>query len=180
MPSSVPAELMNQVLWRIPNVLCLVGAASGDEWNGMTASWVTQVAMEPVLVAASVDRSAVTHRLIGESEAFTINLWSREDTRPFVAFSKLARREGQALNGRAVRTGVTGAPIFEEAIAYLDCRVWQAVDCGTHTLFLGEVVDCGFQGGGETAPVARMEDTRMKYGGVKRGGHARPPAAPEA
>jgi flavin reductase (DIM6/NTAB) family NADH-FMN oxidoreductase RutF len=170
MPSAVPDEIANRVLWRIPNVLCLVGAASGDEWNGMTASWVTQVAMEPVLVAVSVDRRAVTHRLITEGRAFTINLWSREDTRPLVSFSKPARREGSTLNGRKARTGVTGAPIFAEAIAYLDCRLWSAVDCGTHTLFLGEVVDCGFQGGGEDAPVARMEDTRMRYGGVKRHG----------
>ena len=170
MPPAVPDETVNRVLWKIPNVLCLIGASSGDEWNGMTASWVTQVSMEPVLVAVSVDRQAVTHRLISEGGAFTVNLWSRADTRAFVAFSKPVRREGNTLNGRPVRTGLTGAPIFEEAIAYLDCRLRQAVDCGTHTLFLGEVVDCGFQGGGEDAPVARMEDTRMHYGGVKRHG----------
>jgi flavin reductase (DIM6/NTAB) family NADH-FMN oxidoreductase RutF len=170
MPPAVSAETVNKVLWKIPNVLCLIGAADEDEWNGMTASWVTQVAMEPVLVAVSIDRTALTHRLITQGGVFTVNLWSRDDTRPFVSFSKPARREGDMLNGRAVRTGVTGAPIFEEAIAYLDCRLWNTVDCGTHTLFLGEVVDCGFQGDGEQQPVARMEDTRMHYGGVKRGG----------
>ena len=172
---SVPAETVNRVLWKIPNVLCLIGASCGDEWNGMTASWVTQVSMEPVLVAVSVDRTSVTHRLISESRAFSVNLWSRADTRPFVTFSKPARREGSALNGRPVRVGVTGAPVFAEAIAFLDCRLWQSVDCGTHTLFLGEVVDCGFQGDGEVAPVARMEDTRMRYGGVRRGGHGGTP-----
>jgi len=164
----VSDETLNRVLWKIPNVLCLIGASCGDEWNGMTASWVTQVSMEPVLVAVSVDRTSLTRRLIAEGGAFSVNLWSREDTRPFVSFSKPARREGSALNGRPVRTGATGAPIFEEAVAFLDCRLRQAVDCGTHTLFLGEVVDGGFQSGGEDAPVARMEDTRMRYGGVKR------------
>jgi len=175
MPPTMSVETVNKVLWKIPNVLCLIGAAEGEEWNAMTASWVTQVAMEPVLVAVSVDRSAVTHRLIAGGGAFAVNLWSRADTRPFVSFSKPARREADTLNGRAVRTGTTGSPIFEEAIAYLDCRVWGTVDCGTHTLFLGEVVDCAFQGDGEAQPVARMEDTRMKYGGVKRGGHGRSP-----
>jgi flavin reductase (DIM6/NTAB) family NADH-FMN oxidoreductase RutF len=118
-----------------------------------------------------VDAKAVTHRLISDGGAFSINLWSREDTRPFVKFSKPAVKEGSTLNDREVREGVTGAPIFEEAIAYLDCRVWKQVDCGTHTVFFGEVADCGFQNDGEDAAVARMEDTRMKYGGVKRGGH---------
>jgi flavin reductase (DIM6/NTAB) family NADH-FMN oxidoreductase RutF len=169
-PEGVPVEIVNKVLWRIPNVLCLIGAASGEEWNGMTASWVTQVAMEPILVAAAVDRGSVTHRLITEGRCFSVNLWSREDTRPFVSFSKPARRDGSILNGRPVHQGVTGAPIFDEAVAYLDCRLWQAVACGTHTLFLGEVADCGFQGDGEAKAVARIEDTRMKYGGARRRG----------
>ena len=164
-------ETINKVMWSIPNVLCLVGSRHDDEWNAMTTSWVTQVAMEPVLVAIGVDKKAVTHRLITDGESFTVNLWDREDTRPFVKFSKPATKEGMELNGRPVREGETGAPIFEEAIAFIDCSVWQAVDCGTHTLFLGEVVDCGFQNDGEERQVARMEDTRMKYGGVRRGGH---------
>jgi flavin reductase (DIM6/NTAB) family NADH-FMN oxidoreductase RutF len=171
MAHTVSDETMNKVMWAIPNVLCLVGSADGEEWNGMTTSWVTQVAMEPVLVAIGVDKKAVTHRLIADGGAFTVNLWDREDTRPFVKFSKPATRDGTTLNGREVRQGVTGAPIFEEAIAYMDCTLWQAVDCGTHTLFVGEVVDAGFQNDGEDTAVARMEDTRMKYGGVRRGGH---------
>ena len=145
------AETLNKVLWTIPNVLCLIGSRSGDEWNAMTQSWVTQVAMEPV--------------------SFSVNLWDREDTRPFVKFSKPATRDGMSLNGRVFREGVTGVPIFEEAVAFLECSVWQTIDCGTHDLFLGEVVDAAFREDVEDPLVARMEDTRMKYGGVKRGGH---------
>lgn len=166
-----PAELLNKALWAIPNVLCLVGSRADDEWNGMTQSWVTQVAMEPVLVAISVDAKAVTNRLIRDGGSFSINLWDREDTRPFVKFSKPATKEGMTLNGRAIREGGTGVPIFEEAVVWLECRVWQTVDCGTHDVFIGEVVDAGFRHDVDDPVVARMEDTRMKYGGVKRGGH---------
>jgi flavin reductase (DIM6/NTAB) family NADH-FMN oxidoreductase RutF len=167
-----PPETLNKVLWSIPNVLCLVGSRSGEEWNGMTTSWVTQVAMEPVLVAISVDAKAVTNRLIRAGGSFTVNLWDRSDTRPFVKFSKPATYENGALNGRPVREGTTGAPIFEEAVAFIECTLWQTIECGTHDVFLGEVVDAGFHGDAEEPPlVARMEDTRMKYGGVKRGGH---------
>ena len=161
-----PDELVNRVLWKIPNVLCLVGSRSGDEWNGMTQSWVTQVAMDPVLVAISVDRTAVTHRLITEGGSFSVNLWNREDTRPFVKFSKPATYEDGALNGRPVRPGVTGAPIFEEAAAYVECSMWQAIDCGSHTIFIGEVVEVGINS--DEMEIARVEDTRMKYGGVAR------------
>ncbi len=164
--AELPVELINKVTWKIPNALCLLGSRSGDEWNGMTVSWVTQVSMEPVLIAVSVDQKAETHRLVEQSGVFTVNLWDREDTRPFVKFSKPATKEGMTLNGRAIREGETGAPIFEEAVAYLECEVRYAHDVGTHTLFLGEVVAAGVRD--DEAEVASMADTRMKYGGVKR------------
>jgi flavin reductase (DIM6/NTAB) family NADH-FMN oxidoreductase RutF len=166
---TVAPEILNTVLWSIPNVLCLIGSGAGDETNGMTASWVTQVSMAPVLVGVSVDATSMTHRLIGDGGAFTVNLWDRADTRVFVKFSKPAAAGDGTLNGRPVRRGITGAPIFEEAIAFLDCRLHTTVPLGSHTLFIGEVVDCGFGEGGQDKAVARMEDTRMKYGGVLRG-----------
>jgi flavin reductase (DIM6/NTAB) family NADH-FMN oxidoreductase RutF len=71
------------------------------------------------------------------------------------------------LNGRRFREGETGAPIFEEAIAWFEVEVARTVDVGTHTLFIGEVVGVGrdpeYQG-----RAAGIDDTRMKYGGVKR------------
>ncbi len=162
-------ELVNKVTWKMPNALVLVGSASGEEWNAMTTSWVTQLSMEPVLIGVGVDNKAVTHRLISEGGSFTVNLWSAEDTRPFVKFSKPAEREGNSLNGREVFVAKTGAPLFKEAIAWMDCEVRQHLDLGTHTLFIGELVDAGVRDDDQRA--AAMSDTRMKYGGVKRGGH---------
>jgi flavin reductase (DIM6/NTAB) family NADH-FMN oxidoreductase RutF len=167
--AELQTELVNRVTWSIPTALGLVGSRAGDEWNAMTTSWITQVAMEPVLVGVGVDKKAVTHRLITEGGSFSVNLWSADDTRTFVKFSKPATKDGMALNGRAIREGVTGSPIFEEAVAWMDLEVWKAVDCSTHTFFIGEVVDVGLPD--PEATVASMRDTRMKYGGVKRGGH---------
>ena len=164
-------EIINKVMWQIPNALCLVGSRAGDEWNGMTQSWVSQVSMEPVLIAIAVDAHAVTNRLIRDGGSFTVNLWDQADTRVFVKFSKPAVKEGETLNGRPIRVGATGAPIFTEAVAFIDCRVVETVALGSHDLFIGEVVDTGFHEDREGTPVASISDTRMKYGGVLRKGH---------
>jgi flavin reductase (DIM6/NTAB) family NADH-FMN oxidoreductase RutF len=166
--ADVDDELLNRVTWKIPNALALVGSRAGDEWNGMTTSWITQVSMEPVLIGVGIDNGAVTHRLITASGAFSVNLWSAEDTRVFVKFSKPAVHDAveSTLNGRAVRTAITGAPIFAEAVAWADCTVRSAHDFGTHTFFVGEVVAAGVDDA--AGRVASMSDTRMKYGGVKR------------
>jgi flavin reductase (DIM6/NTAB) family NADH-FMN oxidoreductase RutF len=160
-------ELVNQVTWKIPNPLALVGSRAGDEWNGMTTSWITQVSQEPVLIGIGVDTTAVTHRLIGDGGSFTVNLWDSENTRPFVKFSKPATKDGMTLNGYAIVEGTTGAPIFEDAVAWLECEVRQAVDCGSHTFFIGELVAAGIND--DDASPASMSDTRMKYGGTRRG-----------
>jgi flavin reductase ActVB len=166
----VDALLVNAVTWKIPNALVLVGSRCGDEWNAMTASWVTQLSMEPVLVGVGVDNTAVTHRLISAGGAFSINLWSAADTKVFVKFSKpatLASDEGSTtLNGRVVETAPSGVPVFAEALAWLDCVVRRAIDFGTHTLFAGEVTAAALND--EETRAAAMSDTRMKYGGVKR------------
>ena len=97
-------ELVNKVTWKIPNALALVGSRAGDEWTAMTTSWITQLSMDPVLVGVSVDNTAVTHRLISEGGSFTVNLWSADDTRVFVKFSKPAAFEEMArTSGRSAK-----------------------------------------------------------------------------
>jgi flavin reductase (DIM6/NTAB) family NADH-FMN oxidoreductase RutF len=159
-------EIVNRVTWKIPNALVLIGSRAGAERNAMTASWVTQLSMEPVLIGVGVDNSSVTCRLIRESGAFSVNLWSSADTRVFVKFSKPAVDDGASLNGRPVRPATTGAPVFDEAVAWMDCSVRHDIDLGTHTLFVGEVVDAAVDD--DEARPATTQDTRMKYGGVKR------------
>lgn len=159
-------ELVNKVTWKIPNALVLVGSKSGDERNAMTTTWVTQLSMEPVLIGIGVDNDAVTHRLITGGGSFTVNLWDAADTKVFVKFSKPATDDGATLNGRPVRAATTGAPVFEEALAWIDCSVRHSLDLGTHTLFVGEIVDAAIRDA-EARP-ASTQDTRMKYGGIKR------------
>ncbi|NHZ70398.1 MAG: hypothetical protein GWP18_02020 [Proteobacteria bacterium] len=161
------SELINIVTWKIPNALTLVGSRSGDDWNAMTTSWVTQVSQEPVLIGIGVDKEAVTHRLISEGGSFTVNLWNAGNTRPFVKFSKPATKEGMALNGWPISEGSTGVPIFDDAIAWMECTVSQTVECGTHTFFIGELVAAAVND--DEATPASMTDTRMKYGGTRRG-----------
>ncbi len=163
---AIDDELLNRATWKIPNALALVGSRAGDEWNAMTTSWITQLSMEPVLIGVGVDNKAVTHRLITTGGSFSVNLWSAEDTKVFVKFSKPASFEDMTLNGRPVHAGTTGAPVFDEAIAFVDCELRQALDLGSHTLFIGEVVDAGVRD--DDARAAAMSDTRMKYGGIKR------------
>ena len=160
-------DLVNRVTWKIPNALALVGSRFDDTWNGMTTSWITQVSQEPVLIGIGVDKDSVTHGLISGGGAFSVNLWDAENTRLFVKFSKPATKDGMALNGYAITEGETGVPIFDDAIAWMECSVRDAIDCGTQTFFIGELRAASVND--DEARPASMADTRMKYGGTRRG-----------
>ena len=157
-------RLRRRVLWTLPSGLYVVGSRAGERRNGMTANWVTQVSFDPKLVAVSIEKTALTHELITESQVFALSTISREDRAIVRKFTKPVEVEGNTLNGFPFHDGVTGAPILDQAPAYVDCEVRQSVEVGNHTLFIGEVVDAGFQAAEDTE-VLRMEDTRMNYGG---------------
>jgi flavin reductase (DIM6/NTAB) family NADH-FMN oxidoreductase RutF len=160
-------RLRRRVLWRLPAGLYILGSRAGQRRNLMTLNWVMQVSLDPKHVAVSVEHSAVTHGLIVEGGCFSVALVAREDRAVVRKFVKPAEHDAQAhtLAGVAYRDGVSGAPIPEIAIGYLDCGLRHSLDVGSHSLFVGEVLDAGFAIGGENVPVLRMEDTRMNYGG---------------
>jgi flavin reductase (DIM6/NTAB) family NADH-FMN oxidoreductase RutF len=161
-------RLRRRVLWRFPSGLYLLGSRHLERRNLMTASLVAQLCVSPKIVGVSVEQSALTHQLVHGSRCFTLCLVARADRALVRRFVKPAVHDASRSTLNDVHfadSRVTGTPIVDGALAYLDCRVTQELDLGSHTLFAGEVVDAGFGEGGEEREVLRMEDTRMSYGG---------------
>ena len=168
-PGADPEEydrLRRRVLWAMPSGLYVLGSRAGERRNGMTLNWVTQVSSAPKLLAVSVEHDAFTHELVSEGRVFALNLIDQEDRAIVRKFTKPVDvdLEARTLNGFPFHDGTTGAPVLDQAVAFVDCEVRQAVEIGGHTLFLGEIVDAGFQKAEDT-PVLGMRDTRMNYGG---------------
>lgn len=152
-------------MWAMPSGLYLLGSRAGEERNLMTMNWATQVASEPKLVAVAIERQALTHRLVADGGAFTLSLLGRDDRAVVRRFVRPAGWDPDAgtLNGFEVTTARTGAPIYRPAAGWLDCEVRDRLETGSHTLFIGEVVDCAAPD--SDVEVLRMEDTKMNYGG---------------
>jgi flavin reductase (DIM6/NTAB) family NADH-FMN oxidoreductase RutF len=160
-------KLRRRVLWSLPSGLYVLGARHGDRRNGMTLNWAMQVSFDPKLLAVSVEREAFTHELVQAGRAFTLNVVDRDDRAIVRRFTKPVEvdLEARTLNGFPFHDAPgTGAPVLDQAVAWVDCEVRQEVALGGHTLFVGEVVGAGFLKA-EGTPVLRMEDTRMNYGG---------------
>lgn len=159
-------RLRRRVLWTLPYGLYIVGSHFEDRTNGMTLNWATQLSFDPKLIGIGVEKPAVTHELIERSGVFTLCTVARADRAIIRKFTKPVDvdRSAMTLNGFGFHDGVTGAPILDQSVAYLECEVREAPSYGNHTFFVGEVVASGFLQAEDTE-VLRMEDTRMNYGG---------------
>lgn len=156
-----------RVLWKMPSGLFVIGSTdNGSRRNAMTVSWVTQISFDPKWIGVSVERTAVTHELMERGGCFAVSLVAQDDRAIVRKFTKPVDvdLDGRTLNGFPYVERVTGAPILEQAVAYVDCEVRERLQAGNHTFFVGEVVDAAFLQDEETG-VLSMADTRLSYGG---------------
>lgn len=106
---------------------------------GLTVSAVSSLSLDPTLVLICVDRESDTHAWIQGAGYYAVNVL--EEGRGETLARRFATDGGEEkFRGTAWRPERTGAPVLDEALAWMDCRVTAALDGGDHTIFIGEVL----------------------------------------
>jgi len=132
---------MGEVLDSMAYGFYVVGVTGDGEANGFTANWVSQASFDPPHVTVAVHKDHHSHGLIESGGVFSINLLDKGQEDLARRLARHQEPEGDSVAGaRFTRGPQTGAPLFEEAFAHLECRVVDGLDAGDHTVFLGEVV----------------------------------------
>ena len=160
-----------KALYKLGYSLYVVSSKEGDKLNGQIANTVFQVTSEPVTIAVSINKNNLTHEFIKESKVLVVSVLSQDAPLSFIGhFGFKSGRDIDKLEGVSYKIGETQAPVItENALAYLETRVIQEVDVGTHTIFIGELVGADVLREGEPM-------TYAYYHQVKRG--TTPKAAP--
>ena len=157
------AQAKRTALRKIPHGVYVVGVKDGAQLNAFTATWLTQVSFTPPLVALGIKRDSHSFGMIERSRAFSVNLLGKDQKPVAEHFVKPASVVGEKLSSVRHRAGVTGAPILEDAIAYVECEVREiANQLGDHAIVIGEVVEAGVR---RDEPALTLMDTVWHYGG---------------
>jgi len=121
----------------------IVTSKKGERFNGQIANSVFQVASEPPTVAVSINKNNLTHEFIKASKVFTATVLCQETPLTFIGrFGFNSGRDMDKFEGIGFKVGVTGAPVvLDNAVSYLEVSVTKEIDVGTHTLFVGEVIN---------------------------------------
>ena len=104
----------------------------------MTVSAFSSVSADPPLVLVCANQASTTHSVIEEGGIFAVNILAehQQDSSNVFASSKL---EDTRLQRVPWREGETGAPLIDEALASLECKVRSAHREGSHTIYIGQV-----------------------------------------
>ena len=151
--------------------LYIVSSRSGERMNGQISNAVMQVTDTPPKIAAAVNKGSLTHEFIVESGTFGVTVLGEGAPMELIGlFGFKSGRDVEKFARVPHRVGVTGCPVvMEHAVACVEARVTGSADCGTHTIFIGEVADARVTGAGRPM-------TYAYYREVLRG--KTPPTAP--
>lgn len=113
--------------------------------HGFTANAFASVTADPPMLLICVNRNAQSHPLISQAGRFCVNILTLEQQAVAERFARTGVEDRFA--DLPWRAGETGSPVIEGSLAYFDCTLAEEHTAGTHTIFIGNVVECGFAAG---------------------------------
>ncbi len=154
-------ERFRHVMGHFATGVAVVTGLSGDgEALGFTANAVASVSLNPRLVLVCVDHDSASLPSLQRRGAFALSFLGAAQEEVARRFAGGTRED--RFTGVATRVEETGAPVLNQALAWLDCRIWKEVEAGDHVLLIGQVVRCG--GGQDDEPLVFY---RGAYGTVR-------------
>lgn len=118
----------------------IITTAAGEEMQGMTANAITSLSLDPTMILCCVDKTTYTHELLERGGVFVVNILAEDQERVSRVFAKRGEPEIGSLRGERFVMGETGAPVLEDCLAYLECKIADMLEGGDHSIFIGEVV----------------------------------------
>ena len=133
-----------KALWKLTYGLYLLTAHQDGRDNGCIINTAMQVAENPVRLSISVSKGGLTHDMVLATGRFGLTALTADA--PFALFQHFGMQSGRTADKFAGRSDIARSQsglihLTEYACARMECIIVHTVDLGTHTMFIGEVVD---------------------------------------
>ncbi len=125
-------------------VITAVDPESGAP-TGLAASSFTSVSMAPQLVSFCAAKTSSTWPRLRAAGHYCVNILGEDHGE---LSRRFASKAADKFDGLRWRREASGAPVLEDALAWIDCALHDAVDAGDHVIALGRVLWVGARDGG--------------------------------
>ena len=111
--------------------------------NAHIVNAVMQTTSSPATFCLASNKNNLTCEYIQQSKVFAVSVVDNDADMKFIGrFGFRTGRDIDKFDGINYRVGQTGAPIvLEHTVAFVECKVINQIDLGSHILFVGEVID---------------------------------------
>ncbi len=137
----VSTDTFKAAMRRFATGVTIVTTRTGETIHGFTVNAFASVTADPPTVLICVNKTARAHPIIAESGSFAVNILGLEHQH--IAETFMTAEPHERFNAIAHRAGPSGSPILDDMLAYVDCSVEQEITSGTHTIFIGRVLESG-------------------------------------
>lgn len=134
-----------KALFQLGYGLYVIGTEFEGTLAGCTANTVAQITSNPVQIAVGLNKDNYTNELIHKSGKLTVSILDKTADMNLIAnfgFQSSRTADKFHTSHQPFVTDIQQVPyLAEHTSAVLSAKVVNKMDCGTHTLFLCEVVD---------------------------------------
>lgn len=100
----------------------------------------TSVSLDPPVVQVCIGKAGLSYPAFAASDGFAVNILTARQQDPATRF---AGRTGNRFETVKWTRNHGGSPLLTETSGWLDCRVRDRIDTGSHEILLGEVLHFG-------------------------------------
>ncbi len=130
---------------------------NGNE-RGFTANSFASVSLDPPLILVCIAKQAHSLKAFSESNSFGVNILAEEQEK---ISSLFASKQPDKFDLVAHEPKITGAPIIQDSLAWLDCTAEQNINAGDHIILIGRVKACGSRSG---RPIGFWRGSYVRFG----------------
>jgi len=121
--------------------LFVISSKKGDKVNAQAANTAFQITNDPAKIAIGINKNNLTWEYINESGIFAVNILGQNQIDTVKHFGFQSGKKVDKFSDVSYTTEKTGAPLLTECTAWVECQVEHQIDVGTHTIFVGQVVN---------------------------------------
>ena len=132
---------MRTVLGHFATGVAIITAIDGEEPVGMACNSFTSVSLDPQLVLFCAAKSSSTWPRIQAAKKWCANVLGEEGEEVCRLF---AQKGADRFAHIAYAPGRSGAPILDDALAFVDCETVAEHDAGDHLIVVGRVLELGY------------------------------------
>ena len=122
------------------NGVSVIGSKKGDQINAMSAAWVCRASIDPPLVMVGIGFKRRSYPMIKESGFYTISVLREDQVETARHFGRTPEFGAAKFEGYPYVTGKTGAPLLEDCLATIECKVVSSFVAGDHEWFVAEII----------------------------------------